>query len=194
MRSMTVVMPDGSIVKTGFDIVSDNMSGYSLTRLISGAEGTLAVICDVTFKLTPRPEVLRPLAYSFADLGDLGAPIMDITRSRTSPLHIAWSDSNHFEMLRKAGHKAAPDAGNLLLVTLEGDKVVVEHEEKVIDAIIAKHGGKKVSDDIAQHEWDETSTSSGAESSGSVRSPARSWSRYRRSRTWSTISMTLRKA
>ncbi len=60
-------------------------------------------------------------------------------------------------MLRKAGHKAAPDVGNLLLVTLEGDKVVVEHEEKVIDEIIAKHGGKKVSDEIAQHEWDERS-------------------------------------
>ncbi len=54
VRSMTVVMPDGSIVKTGFDIVSDNMSGYSLTRLIAGAEGTLAVICDVTVQTNTK--------------------------------------------------------------------------------------------------------------------------------------------
>ena len=48
--------PDGSIVNTGFETLADNMSGYNLNRLFVGAEGTLGVICEVTFKLTPRPE------------------------------------------------------------------------------------------------------------------------------------------
>jgi len=156
IRSMVVVMPDGSIVHTGFESISDNMSGYNLTRLIAGAEGTLGVITEITFKLTPAPEVLRPLAYSFAKLEDMGAPLADITHSRVMPLHIAWSDAKHFEMLRKMG-RHAPNEGNLLLITLEGDKVVVDHEEQIIDAIVQKHGGRKVSEEVAKHEWDERS-------------------------------------
>jgi len=74
IRSMKVVIPDGSIVDTGFETLSDNMSGYNLNRLFVGAEGTLGVICEVTFKLTPRPEVLRPIAYEFESLDKTAGP------------------------------------------------------------------------------------------------------------------------
>ena len=77
------------------------MSGYNLNRLFVGAEGTLGVICEVTFKLVPQPELLKPLAYSFESLDKVGAPMKDITRTRVQPLHIAWSDGNHFKFLRK---------------------------------------------------------------------------------------------
>lgn len=154
IRNMKVVIPDGSIIDTGFDTLADNMSGYNLNRLFVGAEGTLGVICEVTFKLTPKPEILRPLAYAFESLDKLQAPINDITHSRVMPLHIAWSDNNHFKYLKKIGHHPPAEA-SLLLITLEGDKAVVEHEEKVIDDIVAKYGGKKMADEVAQHEWDE---------------------------------------
>jgi len=156
IRNMKVVIPDGTIVETGFDYLSDNMSGYNLNRLFVGAEGTLGVVCEVTFKLTPRPEVLKPIAYEFASLDKLGAPIMDITRSRVMPLHISWSDNNHFKFLKKIGHHPATE-GSVLLVVLEGDKAMVELEEKVVDEIVAKHGGKKLADEVGQHEWDERS-------------------------------------
>ncbi len=154
ISSMTVVLPDGTIVKTGFDNVCDNMSGYNLNRLFVGAEGTLGVITEVTLKLVPKPEVLRPLAYAFESLDKLGAPLKDITRSRVQPLHIAWSDNNHFKYLKKIG-KEVPEGASLLLITLEGDKDAVAYEEKVIDGIISKYGGKKEADELGQHEWDE---------------------------------------
>jgi NAD(P)-dependent dehydrogenase (short-subunit alcohol dehydrogenase family) len=84
IRSMKVVVPDGSIVETGFPTLSDNMSGYNLNRLFVGAEGTLGVICEVTFKLSPKPEVLRPLAYAFPSLDVCQNPIRDITERRTT--------------------------------------------------------------------------------------------------------------
>jgi len=130
------------------------MAGYNLNRLFVGTEGTLGVICEVTLKLFPRPEVLRPLAYSFESLDKVGAPMKDLTRTKVTPLHIAWSDGNHFKYLRKIGHDA-PEVGCLWLVTLEGDKAMVEYEEKIVDEIVAKHGGKKESYELAQHEWDE---------------------------------------
>ncbi len=154
IRNMVVVVPSGDIINTGFETLADNMAGYNLNRLFVGTEGTLGVICEVTLKLFPRPEVLRPLAYSFESLDKVGAPMKDLTRTKVTPLHIAWSDGNHFKYLRKIGHDA-PEVGCLWLVTLEGDKAMVEYEEKIVDEIVAKHGGKKESYELAQHEWDE---------------------------------------
>jgi glycolate oxidase len=154
IRNMVIVVPSGAIINTGFDTLADNMTGYNLNRLFVGAEGTLGIICEVTLKLVPKPEVLRPLAYSFESLDKVGGPMNDITRTRVQPLHIAWSDGNHFKFLRKIGHHA-PEVGCLWLVTLEGDKTMVDYEEKIVDDIVAKHGGKKESYELAQHEWDE---------------------------------------
>ncbi|NLK25846.1 MAG: FAD-binding oxidoreductase [Euryarchaeota archaeon] len=154
IRNMKVVIPDGTIVDTGFETLADNMSGYNLNRLFVGAEGTLGVICEVTLKLSPRPELLRPIAYEFESLDLLQGPIHDITRSRVMPLHIAWSDNNHFAYLKKMGQDP-PTEGSILLVVLEGDKAMVELEEKAIDDIVAKRGGKKLSYEVGQHEWDE---------------------------------------
>jgi glycolate oxidase len=154
IRNMVIVVPNGAVINTGFDSLADNMAGYNLNRLFVGAEGTLGVICEVTLKLYPKPEVLRPLAYSFESLDKVGAPMKDLTRTRVQPLHVAWSDGNHFKYLRKIGHHV-PEVGCLWLVTLEGDKTIVDYEEKILDDIVAKHGGKKESYEIAQHEWDE---------------------------------------
>jgi glycolate oxidase len=98
---------------------------------------------------------IRPLAYDFANLKDMGEPINEIVKHPSvKPLHIAWSDHMHFEHQRKAGLHV-PDVKNLFLVTLQGAPEFIALEEKVIDEIAAKHGGKKVADDIAAHEWEE---------------------------------------
>lgn len=154
VRNMEVVMPDGTLVETGYDLIVDNETGYNLNRLIVGAEGTLAHVCTVTLKLEPAPEVMRPLTYAFPTLKEAGKPLWDIMRSRVRPLHIGFSDPNHFELLRKAGKHAIED-GAVLNIQLEGDKEVVAWEEKKIDEIMAKYGGKKLADEVAAHEWNE---------------------------------------
>ena len=154
LRNLEVVMPDGTLVNTGFEKVVDNQSAYNLTWLIVGAEGTLGVISKVTLKLMPGPEVMKALSYDFENLMAMGKPLMEMCRKRIDPLHIGFSDGKHFEMLRKAG-KHAPEVGSMLNIMLEGDKTIVEYEEKVIDEIMAKHGGKRLEQSIAEHEWDE---------------------------------------
>jgi glycolate oxidase len=153
VRDIEVVMPDGTIVNTGYPTVCDNMTGYNLSWLIIGAEGTLGVICTVTLKLMPRGE-LRPISYAFPDLMAIGKPLMEMCRARVDPLHIGFSDGKHFELLKKAG-KHAPEVGAMLNIALEGAKETVAYEEKVIDEIMTKAGGKKMDDATAQHEWDE---------------------------------------
>ncbi|HRU11747.1 MAG TPA: FAD-binding oxidoreductase [Methanomassiliicoccales archaeon] len=155
VRNMEVVMPDGTVVQTGYDLIVDNETGYNLNRLIVGAEGTLAHICTVTFKLEPAPEVMRSLTYSFPTLKEAGKPLMEICRSRVRPLHIGFSDHNHFDLLRKAGRHTLPEGHNVLNIQLEGDKEIVAWEERKIDEIMAKYGGKKLPDEVAAHEWEE---------------------------------------
>ena len=154
IRDMEVVMPDGTIVNTGFKSVCDNMTGYNLTRLICGAEGTLAVISNITFKLNSAPEIIRPLTYFFNDLPSIGAPLHEIAHKRVVPLHISFSDANHFELLKKTG-KHVTEIATALNIVLEGDKETVAHEETVIDAVVAKFGGRKADDATAAHEWEE---------------------------------------
>ncbi|OPY31749.1 MAG: glycolate oxidase subunit GlcD [Methanomassiliicoccales archaeon PtaU1.Bin124] len=154
IRDMEVVMSDGTILHTGTGKISNNMSGYDLNRLIVGSEGTLGLVCKVTLKLMPGPEIMKPIAYSFPNLQAAGAPILEIMRKRVDPLNISFADGKHFEMLRKIG-KHAPEVGAMITITLEGAKEVVAYEEKVIEEIFIKAGAKRMDDAIAQHEWDE---------------------------------------
>ena len=152
--NMQVVISNGDVMNTGYDKIANNMSGYNLNQFFAGAEGTLGLIATVTLRLHPMG-VIKPLGYDFENLRDMGGPISEITKHPSvKPLHIAWSDFKHFEHQRKAGLHA-PDVKNLFLVTLQGDPEFVALEEKVIDEIAAKFGGKKIDNAIAAHEWDE---------------------------------------
>ena len=154
LRNIEVVMPDGSVCETGFKYVVDNSAGYNLSSLQIGAEGTLGIICKVTLKLQPFGGTLKNVAYSFGRLQEIGKPLWDLCRSQVVPLHIGFSDGRHFDFLRKAG-KHVPEVGTILNIAFEGSKENVERDEAAVDAIMAKHGGKKMTPEVGQHEWDE---------------------------------------
>ncbi|WP_128543785.1 FAD-binding oxidoreductase [Larkinella soli] len=62
--SLTVVLPDGSVVKTGSK-ARKSSAGYDLTRLFIGSEGTLGIITDLTLKLSGYPESVYAAVTSF---------------------------------------------------------------------------------------------------------------------------------
>lgn len=62
--SMTVVMPNGQIIKTGSK-AKKSSTGYDLTRLFIGAEGTLGIITELTLKLHAYPEEIYAAVCSF---------------------------------------------------------------------------------------------------------------------------------
>jgi glycolate oxidase FAD binding subunit len=52
---MTIVLPNGTIAKTGGKVVK-NVAGYDMHKLMTGAFGTLGLITEVTFRLHPLPK------------------------------------------------------------------------------------------------------------------------------------------
>jgi D-lactate dehydrogenase (cytochrome) len=66
--ALEAVLPDGSIIRTG-SAASKTSSGYDLTGLLVGSEGTLAVITELTLRLQGIPERTVAARLTFADLG-----------------------------------------------------------------------------------------------------------------------------
>ena len=55
---MTLVLPDGTIARTGGKVVK-NVAGYDLCKLLTGSMGTLAIITEANFRLHPLPQYSR---------------------------------------------------------------------------------------------------------------------------------------
>ncbi len=64
---LTVVLPDGKVIHTGC-IAGKSSSGYDLTRLFVGSEGTLGVVTEATLRLTGRPSHHLTTVITFNDL------------------------------------------------------------------------------------------------------------------------------
>ncbi|WP_189443723.1 FAD-binding oxidoreductase [Salinicola rhizosphaerae] len=65
--AMTVVMPDGRVVRTG-SRARKSAAGYDLNHLMIGAEGTLGIITELTVKLHGLPEAISSATVAFDDV------------------------------------------------------------------------------------------------------------------------------
>ena len=152
IRSLEVVLPDGNIITTGCKNVLNNSSGYNLTDFFIGSEGTLGIITKVTLKVFPAPEEIRPTSFVFPDLEKGGEAIHALTRTNINPLHIAFLDGSHFDLLRELD-KDVPSVGAIVNIIFSGDSKIIDIQEKATDDIMVKFGGKKESKEFADHEW-----------------------------------------
>ena len=96
---MKVVQADGKVVKSGGQVVK-NVSGYDMARLHIGGLGTLGIIAEVSFKLTPLPSGETTLVAAFdSHRGALDAGL-SIMHSNMVPLALTSFDS---EVNRRVG-------------------------------------------------------------------------------------------
>lgn len=89
---MKVAMASGAVVKSGGEVVK-NVSGYDMARLHLGGLGTLGVIGEVSFKLTPLPHQERTLVASFSGMEDCIGAGVDIFQSHAVPLSLTAFDA-----------------------------------------------------------------------------------------------------
>jgi glycolate oxidase subunit GlcD len=96
-------------------------TGYDLTRLLIGAEGTLAVITEATLKLTPKPTATRTLSAAYVDVSAAAAAVARIMAQPVTPCALEFLDDASLRLARTHGGNAIPDAGALLIVEIDGE-------------------------------------------------------------------------
>jgi glycolate oxidase FAD binding subunit len=84
---MKVVQADGPITKSGGQVVK-NVSGYDMARMHIGALGTLGIIAEVSFKLTPLPALQSTIIAKFDADQDCLDAALDVFQSNLVPLAI----------------------------------------------------------------------------------------------------------
>jgi glycolate oxidase len=157
VRWLEVVLPDGRVVETGFRGVMDNASGYALTNLFVGAEGTLGIITRATIKLHPRPGDVVPTAYAFQGLKEAARGILALTRSPVVPYNVSFVDGMHLENLKELGAKVPDAAGAVVTVALEGHPQEVALTDRETETAMGSAGGRRLSDEEAAESWDNRS-------------------------------------
>jgi glycolate oxidase len=141
---LTVALPTGEIIRTGGRLWKD-VAGYDLTRLMTGSEGTLGVITEVTVALLPDPSTSRTgLAY-FDTLTQAGRAVAGILAAGVIPATLEFLDRKCMDAVEQYAHLGLhSDAGALLLFGDDGDEVAVARSFERIAAACADSGAIEV--------------------------------------------------
>lgn len=92
LYALEVVLADGSVIRTG-GRAKKSSSGYDLTRLFCGAEGTLGIITELTLKLTPRPQCVVGARVSFHRVADCVHLVTELIQAGLHPARCELVDA-----------------------------------------------------------------------------------------------------
>jgi glycolate oxidase len=88
---LRAVLPSGEVITTGGRFVKGS-TGYDLTQLIIGSEGTLAVVTEAILKLYPRPEHRATVLAPFTTLDQVTQAVPAIVKSGIGPMILEYID------------------------------------------------------------------------------------------------------
>ncbi len=142
--NLTVVLADGSIVETGKNIAK-NVTGYNLTSLFVGSEGTLGLISKATLKLIPKPSYrLLTLCY-FDSIKQAALAATNIINSGLVPSVLDLIDKTTIETIEKFHPcNLLTEFDAALLIELDGFFECVNIENKILSKILQESDSKKI--------------------------------------------------
>lgn len=118
---LEAVLPDGRIIETGGKVVK-NSSGYNLTQLLIGSEGTLAIITKIVLRLLPKPQKQLSLLVPFHDLDTAIGAVPRIISAKIVPTAIEFMQREILKAAERYLGRTFPDssAPAYLLLTFYG--------------------------------------------------------------------------
>ncbi len=117
--ALEVVLPDGRILHTGSKCMK-SVSGYDLTRLFVGSEGTLGVVTEITFKINPKPPLTSTAMATFEDLEDAGRAINQIMYSGILPSALEVVDQQSLVAINENTDLGLPEVEAMLVAETDG--------------------------------------------------------------------------
>lgn len=116
---LVAVTGTGELIRCGGAYTKD-ATGYDLTHLIVGSEGTLALIVEATLKLAPRPRAQAGLRVLYRDAASAAAAVSRIMARPATPTMLEFMDHSAIALIRRHGSDV-PEAGAMLLIEADGD-------------------------------------------------------------------------
>ncbi len=98
--NLEVVLPTGEIIWTGANVLK-NATGYNLTQLIVGSEGTLGLVTKIVLKLIPYPKYDLLMLVPFNDIEKAGAAVSAIFRAGFVPSALELVEINALKIVSK---------------------------------------------------------------------------------------------
>jgi glycolate oxidase len=135
------VLPNGDIINAGGRVLK-NVSGYNLTQLIIGSEGTLAVITKIIFRLIPLPKLRKVLLVAFPSAEDATEAVAAIFQQGITPSALEFMEKSAVKAAEASLGKSFPngEAEAQLLVEVDGNyDESLSHDIEMIAGVVEQH-------------------------------------------------------
>jgi len=143
VRRVRAVLIDGDVVEFGGEAL--DAAGYDLLALITGSEGLLAVITEVTVKLTPMPQQATCVLASFDDLEKAGDAVAAIIGAGIIPAGLEMMDQLTIAAVEPFVHAGYPvDAAAILLCESDGTTDEVADEIARVRELLEASGATTI--------------------------------------------------
>jgi glycolate oxidase len=156
VMGLEVVLADGTILQTGGKAIK-NVTGYNLTSLLTGSEGTLGIITKVLLRLIPMPKKRGTLQLMFRSLDDGCATIHKMLQSGIVPAAAEIMDK--FCLDAVARHRKMnidPAIGACIIIEIDGeDDEALDTQAKRMEAVARECGVLEFRIAQSQQESDE---------------------------------------
>jgi glycolate oxidase len=141
---LEAVLPTGEVIRTGGRLWKD-VAGYDLTRLLTGSEGTLAVLTEITVALLPMPATANTGIAYFASLADAGRAVAAVISDGIVPATLEFLDARCIGAVEEyASLGLRLDAGALLLFGDDGAADAVDRNLARIGELCTAAGAIEV--------------------------------------------------
>ncbi|HMA11274.1 MAG TPA: FAD-linked oxidase C-terminal domain-containing protein, partial [Steroidobacteraceae bacterium] len=139
LRAWTIA---GDLLEIGSE--SLDAPGYDLLALLTGSEGMLAVITEVTVKLLPRPERAQVVLAAFDDVAKAGAAVGNIIAAGVIPAGLEMMDRLAIQAAEAFVHAGYPDCEALLLCEVDGVNEEVSADIYTVREVLEASGAVEI--------------------------------------------------
>lgn len=141
---LEVVRSDGEIMHTGSSCSKD-VTGYNLTQLFIGSEGTLGIVTKATIRLIPKPEAKRIMLAYFDTLEDTSTTVNDIISNLITPSVIDLLDKNTLQTIESFYPSGLlTDKEAALLIEIDGFKAALDSQYEQIMEICKRNNSSYI--------------------------------------------------
>lgn len=137
---LEVITPTGEVINTGGKTVK-RATGYDLTRLMIGSEGTLGIITKLIVRLIPLPEGKKTMTAFFKTADDAARSVSGIITSRIVPTTLEFLDKNTLACVKEnLGMDLPEETSAMLLIEIDGDPLILDRQAGKIRDACLKNG------------------------------------------------------